>query len=292
MKTYRTNVLVMMVLLVGITFLSAQDNLELLYTLDIGLPPSGLNSDRVGENFSVLGDINGDGYDDWATAINGANYELTNTTRWGGAIHIYLGSAQKRGSETPADIVIYGDENNQIGNGVWAAGDVNADGYDDIIIYSLRKDENSGNYIPGHALYFGSEHFDSNEDLLFTKLDQHAGTANFSSAAGDVNNDGFDDILLSVPTYIGSADTGHVYLYYGADNMDTVPDVIFSGTVRPPGYGGGALNFGGATGAGDVNHDGFGDKEEVNAASDPLDPNSTPGNLLETVFMPLIIHPN
>ncbi len=259
MKTIRKNLYLILFYLSAFSMLSAQGNPELLYTLDAGLPASGLNSDGVGEKFSVLGDINGDGYDDWATAINGANYELPNTSRWSGAVHIYLGSSQKRGSETPADIVIYGDENNQIGNGVWSAGDVNGDGYDDILIYCLRKEESSGNYIPVHALYYGSQHFDSNEDLVFTKLDQHAGTANFSSAAGDVNNDGFDDILLSIPTYIGGVDTGHVYLYYGAEDMDNAPDIIFSGTVRPPSVNGGALNFGGATRAGDVNGDGFDD---------------------------------
>ena len=243
----------------ALSTLFAQDNLELLYTLDMGLPASGLNSDRVGANISVLGDINGDGYDDWGVAINGAEYGIPYGNRWYGSVHIYLGSAEHRGSETPADIIIYGDANKHFGEGVYKAGDVNGDGFDDILLRESMYDENGDYTGLGQALLFGGNPFDTEMDVLFTQLDTHAGSANFSSTAGDVNNDGFDDILVSIPTYQGSADTGHVYLYYGGNTMDNVPDVIFSGTVRPPGFNGGALNFGGATGAGDVNGDGFDD---------------------------------
>jgi len=49
-------------------------DLNVLYNLDLGLPPSGLNDNRIGAKIAILGDINGDSYDDWAT-IGGTDYE-------------------------------------------------------------------------------------------------------------------------------------------------------------------------------------------------------------------------
>ncbi len=238
------------------SFLLAQvTELDILYNLDVGAPASGLNTDRVGQKISVLGDINGDGYDDWAT-LAGVEYESGSGY---GSVHIFLGGAERRESETPADIVIYGNEEMMFGLGSWKAGDVNADGFDDILIYGFWLDENSGELVPTHALYFGGDPFNTEADILFRKLDIHPGTANYSSDAGDVNNDGYDDILMDVYTSIGSVDTAHVYLYYGGENMDNIPDIIFAGTVIPPGAGAGARRFGLATAAGDMNNDYFDD---------------------------------
>jgi len=224
-------------------------NLSLFSTLDPGLPPSGLNADRTGEYTAVLGDINGDGYDDWAIAqFMSWNYETGEY--YTGAVHIYLGSPERRTSETPADLVLRGEENKTVGMDIRKGGDVNNDGYDDMLIRTYA----------GWALYYGGDPLDTEPDLIFQKLDIHAGNATFASYAGDVNNDGYDDIMLSVPTQIRSLDTAHVYLYYGGEVMDNVPDKIFIGEVIPPTEPiSGALNFNLGQAAGDVNNDGFGD---------------------------------
>jgi hypothetical protein len=248
-------ILTLLISLIGISNLLAQQDLNVLYNLDLGLPPSGLNNNRIGAKIAILGDINGDGYDDWAT-IGGTDYE-TGTAY--GSVHIYLGGPERRQEATPADIIVYGNKDMMLGLGAWSAGDINADGYDDILIYGSWLDNVSNELVPTHGLYLGGDPFETEADLLFRKLDTHGGTANYSSEAGDVNNDGFDDILVSVPTTVGSPDTGHVYLYHGGQNMDNIPDVIFSGTVYPPGDVGGAENFGGANAAGDMNNDGFDD---------------------------------
>ena len=248
-------ILILLICLVGISNLTAQQELYHLYNLDPGLPPSGLNEDRIGARIAILGDINGDGYDDWAT-IAGTDYETATAF---GSVHIYLGGSERRAEAAPADIIIYGSVDRLFGQGVWKAGDVNADGFDDFLVYGGWLDENSDELVPTHGLYLGGDPLDTEPFLMFRKLDMHGGTANFSSHAGDVNNDGFDDILLSVPTSVGSADTGHVYLFHGGETMDNVPDVIFSGTVHPPGPAGGAEYFGSANAAGDMDNDGFGD---------------------------------
>jgi len=255
MKTAKKVLFILAMCFTGISTLLAQDDLNILYTLDLGLPPSGLNVDRAGGRISVLGDINGDGYDDWAT-MGGAEYESGTGYN---SVHIYLGGPERRENETQADILFYGNENFSPGQGFWKAGDVNNDGFDDILIYSSVYDVNTGKFILTHGLFLGGDPFDMEVDVLFQKLDIHAGTANFSSDAGDVNNDGYDDILLSIPTPINGTDTAHVYLFYGAENMDNVPDVIFSSTVEYTVNGPVAFNFTGATAAGDMNNDGFDD---------------------------------
>ncbi len=238
------------------TMLFAQNGFELVNTFDLGLPASGLNDDRVGQSISVLGDINGDGFDDWAVSIGGADYESGENH---GAVHIYFGSAIRRESETQADLIIQSTNEIRVGLGAWRAGDVNNDGIDDILIYTLVFDSNIGENISEHALYYGGNPFDTDPDVLFRKPVEHEGYANYSSSAGDVNNDGYDDILLSNPTALYGTDTAHVYLYYGAENMDNIPDEIFTGKMNPPGLGGGAEQFNGAATAGDVNNDGFDD---------------------------------
>ena len=91
---------IILYLLFGSSFLLAQvTELDILYTLDVGAPASGLNTDRVGQKISVLGDINGDGYDDWAT-LAGVEYESGSGY---GSVHIFLGGTERRESETPAE---------------------------------------------------------------------------------------------------------------------------------------------------------------------------------------------
>ena len=252
MKTFTKFLIALIYLfLFNTPILIAQDSLNLVYSLDFGLPPGGLNTMRIGENVSVLGDINGDGYDDWAS-VGGVNYE---SGTGGNSIHFFLGGPDRLQEAAPADYIIYRTPQIQLGNGVWKAGDVNNDGYDDVLLFCYYVYDTGGEYV--HALYYGGEPFDTEPDVLLRKMENHGGIANFSADAGDVNSDGFDDVLLSVSTSVGSADTGHVYLYYGGTNMDAIPDVIFNGPMGNT--GGGAYYFGMATAAGDVNNDGFGD---------------------------------
>lgn len=262
--------------LMNSSILNAQeDQLDLYYTLDLGLPPGGLNTSRIGAHVSILGDINGDGYDDWAS-VGGADY-VTGTGMV--SIHFFLGGPDRLQEAAVADYIIYGTPAIQVGNGVWKAGDVNGDGFDDVLLYCYYAYETGGEYV--HALYFGGEPFDTEPDILLRKLENHPGIANQSSDAGDVNNDGYDDVLLSISTSIGSVDTAHVYLFYGGETMDDIPDVILAGTVIPPGLAGGAKRFGGATAAGDVNNDDFDDiiiatyqGAELFFGGDPMDKES------------------
>jgi hypothetical protein len=49
--------------------LFATEPLELLMKLDKGIPSSGRNGSNLGSVVSYVGDINNDGFDDWATGL-------------------------------------------------------------------------------------------------------------------------------------------------------------------------------------------------------------------------------
>ena len=222
-------------------------NLDLLFSLGKDSLLSGLYAEHVGEAIEILGDINGDGYDDWAAAIGS------------GAVHVYLGNPNRRKSETAADYVLKGVPGATFGP-IRTAGDVNNDGFDDMMVYVYGEA-----YLPagssGWLLYYGGNPPGTTPGLMFKKMNEHPGGGGTNAyRAGDVNNDGFDDILLSIATAQFSLDTGLVYVLYGGSNMDPAPDVILKGPVIPPGQiNSGAEPFGPAKAAGDVNNDGFDD---------------------------------
>src|SRR5262249_36967723 len=76
--------------------------------------------------------------------------------------------------------------------------------------------------------------------------------------AGDVNGDGYDDIVVLAPSYspTGAYSVGRAYVYYGsADGVSSTADWRFTGRgVNPFGS-----RISGFAGGGDVNGDGFAD---------------------------------
>lgn len=100
-------------------------------------------------------------------------------------------------------------------------GDVNRDGYEDVLIGA------PGGGTSGYAkLFFGGADFDTIPDLIFHGEEQPYFSSRFGYACafiGDVNSDGFDDILIGAGArsvywlYQGAA-----YLYLGGADMDTL----------------------------------------------------------------------
>jgi len=70
---------------------------------------------------------------------------------------------------------------------------------------------------------------------------------------GDVNGDGYEDVLIGAP-YGGTS--GYAKLYYGGAEFDTIPDLVFYGEE----YAGIASHFGESCAfIGDINNDDFDD---------------------------------
>jgi len=274
--------------------LFAQETLDLLTKLDKGLPPSGLNASNMGDIISCIGDVNNDGFDDWAVGFpNAADYETGATV---GKVYIYFGSNSIQNNKNP-DLILSGAKGtSNFGGLIFRAGDVNKDGYSDVLITKNRqvalyyggnpmdtipdvifKDNNETGYFGVSAssagdvnndgfddiiigsrdfanIYFGDTNMDSQADIIL-KGEQEQDMFGFSvSKAGDVNKDGFDDVIVGAGGYyFNGYDAGRVYVYYGGAEMDTIADIVLTGEHAGDSFGSTVSD------AGDLNNDGFDD---------------------------------
>jgi len=174
--------------------------------------PAWSKSNCYGESVSGGGDINGDGYDDVIIGDGQCSP---------GVVYIHYGSAT--GISTDADRTITGsDPNARFGSSVSNAGDINADGYSDIII-GARKDEDTGKAF----VYYGSDSGPVESTVQVFQSDQINDQFGADvSSAGDVNNDGFSDVMIGAPNYSnGETGEGRVLVYYGSANL-TPPVII------------------------------------------------------------------
>jgi hypothetical protein len=186
--------------------------------------------DRAGGSVSSAGDVNGDGFDDLivgaASADRGGNSDTGEAyVIYGGAVNANFDLSDLSGG-TPSDrgFVIKGDLDTTLaGFSVSSAGDVNGDGFDDLIVGALGDNRNG---FAGEAyVVFGSGD-GGLIDLSDLKVAQGfiiqgaaaGGRAGFSvSSAGDVNGDGFDDLIVGAPYADrgGNSDAGEAYVIYG-----------------------------------------------------------------------------
>ena len=226
-------------------------------------PTTLLESNQIDANYgwyiSNAGDINADGYDD---VVVGADW-YDNGQLNEGAVFVHMGSAT--GLETtPAAIL----ESNQVeanmGRSVSRAGDVNNDGYDDIIVSSWLYDPGVTN--AGRVYIYHGSASGINTTPAKT-IDGNQFGANFGncvSAAGDVNNDGYDDVVVGAWLYdAGQTDEGRVYVFLGSSTGITTPAVVvLEGNQEFAHFGNSAA------GAGDVNADGY---DDIVVAADRFD---------------------
>lgn len=216
----------------------------------VGYSCSPWTSVRYLEVGRAPGDLDGDGYSD---VVVGAPL-VDNGGQDQGSVFIYHGSASGVGRRVRLD-----DPNKQdsANFGVSAAvvGDVNADGYADLLVGAAGSNDRKGSAY----LYYGSE--SGLHNFRKTRLASKDGAHDdwFGAAvggAGDVNGDGFSDVLIGASgANRDGSDWGVAYLYVGGHVGVSADDVI---TLRAPAQD--FDQFGSSvTGAGDINGDGYAD---------------------------------
>ncbi len=189
--------------------------------------------DQSGQSVSSAGDVNGDGYDDM---LIGAMFADPNGNR-SGEIYLVYGAA----SGIPASLdlstldgsngfIMNGiDNDDQSGTSVSSAGDVNGDGYDDMLIGARRADSNGRDSGETYLVYGAASGIPASLDLstldgtngfVMNGIDAEDLSGVRVSSAGDVNSDGFDDMLIGAqladPNGSGS---GESYLVYGGQTI-------------------------------------------------------------------------
>ncbi len=204
---------------------------------------------RLGISASTAGDVNGDGYSD---VIVGA-YLYDNGESDEGKVFLYLGSSSGL-SVSHSWTAESNQEAAQFGSSVSTAGDVNGDGYSDVIVGACLYD--NGESDEGMVfLYLGGSSGLSHNPAWTDEGDQENSTFGLSVAtAGDVNGDGYSDVLVGMPNE-GIGNGGATFLYLGGVSG-------LSSMASWTGYGDniGAMYFGKSVAtAGDLNGDGYSD---------------------------------
>ena len=130
------------------------------------------------------------------------------------------------------------------GRAVKSAGDVNADGFPDFMVDGKSGEETIV------YLYFGGAQLDSIPDAVFNTTGSSLAGCTFDKG-GDINGDGFDDIVIGQSAY--NSKKGRILIYYGSSSFDTIPDIIINGDGEYPGFGSSVC------GGLDINNDGYND---------------------------------
>jgi len=208
----------------------SQDSLYLIGTF------TGKSTEEKITTFSGIGDVNGDGYDDFMICYS-QNYA-----------NLYLGDNI---FDTIPDIKFICN-NSDVGVIVLEkATDVNADGYDDILIKSI--DFSLTGFFKGIVhLYLGGSVIDTIADFEYYEGWIQDAFGHSMSNAGDVNNDGYNDVIIGSP-YNWSDGMGYAYLFYGGDTIVSKPVVIFKGFFSGDDFGNAVASIG------DINNDQYDD---------------------------------
>jgi hypothetical protein len=179
--------------------------------------------DGTGVSVSPAGDVNGDALDDFIIGARGADPNGDQS----GAAYVVFG---KVGGLTSVDLAMLSGTNgfkisgeaasDFAGTAVSRAGDIDGDGFDDLIVGAYGQDPGGSTGAGAAYIIYGKgTGFDANVQLSSPRVTKIAGASGenlfgFSvSAAGDVNGDGRDDLIIGAPS--SNNFTGAAFVIFG-----------------------------------------------------------------------------
>ncbi|GAB2175797.1 M10 family metallopeptidase C-terminal domain-containing protein [Dongia sp. agr-C8] len=233
--------------------------------------------DNTGWSVAGLGDINKDGYDDFAIGAPGSDIKGANA----GAAYVLFGSAQG----VPAELdlgtlnassgfrILGAAGGDAAGYSVQAAGDVNGDGFADIVLGAAYADAHGTDSGAAYVIFGKSGGFGATIDLSTLNGSDGfrlSGVASGDLAggsvqgAGDINGDGFADLIIGADgSDIKGASSGAAYVVFGHGGAFTADFDLatvdgWNGFVLYGGKPGDHVGWS-VSSAGDFNHDGMDD---------------------------------
>ncbi len=171
--------------------------------------------DGSGASVAPAGDVNGDGYDDF---LIGASENDDSANRAGKA-YLIFGKASgwlPNSSLSSADVAFSGENPlDHLGVSLAPAGDVNNDGFDDMLIGATWADQYAGRayLVLGMQTGWTANSSIATADAWFTGQAPYDYAGFTMAPAGDLNRDGFDDFIVSA-AYFGAYYTGKLYFIY------------------------------------------------------------------------------
>ncbi|HPQ71887.1 MAG TPA: FG-GAP-like repeat-containing protein [bacterium] len=182
----------------------------------------------------AVGDYNHDGERDLAVGAPG--YGVVGAPQLG-AVYVYYGRSEWSDELSPADadVALLGEETHGRLGWALATVDVNADGIDDLAVGSPATQADVRQYKGRVEVFAGSSEGLTSASLLTVEGEHKFANAGHSLAGGDLNGDGFADLVVGAPHswndgnhrglvgvfYAGSTDGGKVGV--------TAADVVLAG---------------------------------------------------------------
>ncbi len=189
--------------------------------------PGTIEMENSGSAVAGGGDLNADGYDDWAVGASGPGPSGTAP----GCVYVFFGGPTP---DVVPDRVIQGVlPGGQFGAAVVVGADLDGDGHGDLVIGAPRAGDGE------ISIYRGGPGFLAAGPARLVHA--RASDNRFGKSLAwlpDTDGDGCDDLLVGVPRSSAAATwAGAVLLYRGTAALDTLPDLVLLGQAAGDEFG-------------------------------------------------------